>query len=47
MRRRLQIIDLSETGSQPMVDDELGLVLVFDGCIYNYRDLRSELQGHG
>ena len=45
--RRLKIIDLSDTGAQPMVDDELGLVLVFNGCIYNYRDLREQLRGHG
>jgi asparagine synthase (glutamine-hydrolysing) len=45
--RRLKIIDLSEAGRQPMTDDELGLTLVFNGCIYNYRELREELQGHG
>jgi len=45
--RRLAIIDLSQTGAQPMVDAELGLVTVFNGCIYNYRDLREELRGYG
>jgi asparagine synthase (glutamine-hydrolysing) len=45
--RRLQIIDLSERGAQPMVDTALGLSLVFNGCIYNYRELRDELIGHG
>jgi asparagine synthase (glutamine-hydrolysing) len=45
--RRLKIIDLSEAGHQPMTDDELGLTLVFNGCIYNYKQLREELQGHG
>ena len=45
--RRLKIIDLSERGSQPMVDSELGLALVFNGCIYNYQELRSELEGRG
>ncbi len=45
--RRLKIIDLSESGTQPMVDDELGLAIVFNGCIYNYRELRAELEGHG
>jgi asparagine synthase (glutamine-hydrolysing) len=45
--RRLRIIDLSETGSQPMTDEELGLTLVFNGCIYNYKQLRAELEGHG
>jgi asparagine synthase (glutamine-hydrolysing) len=45
--RRLQIIDLSEAGAQPMVDAELGLTVVFNGCIYNYPDLRRELQEAG
>ena len=45
--RRLKIIDLSERGSQPMVDPDLGLALVFNGCIYNYQELRSELEGRG
>jgi asparagine synthase (glutamine-hydrolysing) len=45
--RRLTIIDLSRAGDQPMTDSELGLSLVFNGCIYNYRELRSELEGHG
>lgn len=41
--RRLAIIDLSVRGAQPMVDPDLGLALVFNGCIYNYRQLRREL----
>src|SRR5664279_2108059 len=45
--RRLAIIDLSETGAQPMLDGELGLVTVFNGCIYNYKQLREELTGDG
>ncbi|OBC14317.1 asparagine synthase (glutamine-hydrolyzing) [Mycobacterium sp. 852013-50091_SCH5140682] len=45
--RRLKIIDLTEAGAQPMVDPELGLALSWNGCIYNYRDLRRELSGHG
>lgn len=45
--RRLSIIDLSERAHQPMVDDELGLVLVFNGTIYNYRELRDELGQQG
>jgi asparagine synthase (glutamine-hydrolysing) len=39
--RRLSIIDLSDAGHQPMVDDEL--TLVFNGCIYNYVALRDQL----
>lgn len=45
--RRLKIIDLSERGAQPMVDPELGLTTVFNGCIYNFRELRTELEGYG
>jgi asparagine synthase (glutamine-hydrolysing) len=45
--RRLKIIDLSDAGRQPMTDDELGLTLVFNGCIYNYQQLRAELQSYG
>ena len=45
--RRLKIIDLSERGAQPMVDSDLGLAAVFNGCIYNYRELRAELAGAG
>jgi asparagine synthase (glutamine-hydrolysing) len=45
--RRLKIIDLTDAGAQPMVDAELGLTVVFNGIIYNYRELRAELQGAG
>ncbi|MEV6342479.1 N-acetylglutaminylglutamine amidotransferase [Actinoplanes sp. NPDC051851] len=45
--RRLKIIDLSENGRQPMTDAVLGLTVVFNGCIYNYRQLREELSGYG
>lgn len=45
--RRLKIIDLSEKAAQPMVDPDLGLTIVFNGCIYNYPELRIELMGKG
>jgi asparagine synthase (glutamine-hydrolysing) len=45
--RRLKIIDLSEHAQQPMIDNELGLGIVFNGCIYNYRELRTELRALG
>jgi asparagine synthase (glutamine-hydrolysing) len=45
--RRLKIIDLSEQAQQPMVDSELGLGIVFNGCIYNYPELRAELTTKG
>ncbi|MEW9855421.1 N-acetylglutaminylglutamine amidotransferase [Novosphingobium sp. M1R2S20] len=41
--RRLKIIDLTNHAAQPMVDSALGLTLVFNGCIYNYPELREEL----
>ncbi|MBF0195127.1 MAG: N-acetylglutaminylglutamine amidotransferase [Magnetococcales bacterium] len=41
--RRLKVIDLSDNASQPMTDPKLGLTLVFNGCIYNYKELRAEL----
>ena len=45
--RRLKIIDLSAHAQQPMVDPTLGLAIVFNGCIYNYRHLRLELEALG
>jgi asparagine synthase (glutamine-hydrolysing) len=33
--RRLKSIDLSDHAAQPMIDPELGLAVVFNGCIYN------------
>ena len=45
--RRLRVIDLSERGAQPLIDAQLGIALVFNGCIYNYRELRAELEGYG
>src|SRR3954467_2470255 len=47
LHHRLKIIDLSDAGAQPMADDELGLVVVFNGCVYNHRELRAELEGFG
>ncbi|RAY12236.1 N-acetylglutaminylglutamine amidotransferase [Actinomadura craniellae] len=45
--RRLKIIDLSDRAAQPMADSELGLVGVFNGCLYNYRELRETLRAEG
>ena len=45
--RRLKIIDLSEASAQPMTDGELGLSIAFNGCIYNYAELKAELEGLG
>jgi asparagine synthase (glutamine-hydrolysing) len=45
--RRLKIIDLSERAAQPLVDPQLGLVIAFNGCIYNFRELRRDLEDDG
>jgi asparagine synthase (glutamine-hydrolysing) len=45
--RRLSIIDLSDTGKQPMISDDRSLVIVFNGEIYNYQELRNELTRQG
>ncbi|MGY6632460.1 MAG: N-acetylglutaminylglutamine amidotransferase [Alkalilacustris sp.] len=45
--RRLKIIDLSEAAAQPFVDTALGLTIAFNGCIYNYPELRQELEDLG
>ena len=43
---RLGIIDLTECGHQPMRDHATGVVIVYNGEIYNYRELRETLTGH-
>jgi asparagine synthase (glutamine-hydrolysing) len=45
--RRLSILDLAPASQQPMIDSELGLGIVFNGCIYNFRELRMELLAKG
>lgn len=46
--RRLSIIDLSDVGSQPLFNEDKSIVLVFNGEIYNYKELREDLieKGH-
>lgn len=46
--RRLSIIDLSSVGDQPLYNEDRSMVLVFNGEIYNYQELREELlkEGH-
>jgi asparagine synthase (glutamine-hydrolysing) len=45
--RRLAIIDLSPLGRQPMLSDDGQIGVVFNGCIYNFQDLRHELENAG
>lgn len=45
--RRLAIVELSDLGHQPMVSRTGRFTLVFNGEIYNYRELRSDLSGFG
>jgi asparagine synthase (glutamine-hydrolysing) len=45
--RRLAIIDLSDAGRQPMLSDDGEIGLVFNGCIYNFHQLRRAIEGFG
>lgn len=45
--RRLSIIDLAATSHQPMVDARSGTVLIYNGELYNFRELKAQLQARG
>jgi asparagine synthase (glutamine-hydrolysing) len=45
--RRLAIVDLSAAGHQPMLSDDGQIGLVFNGCIYNFLELRKDLEQRG
>ncbi|HEY2804748.1 MAG TPA: asparagine synthase (glutamine-hydrolyzing), partial [Gemmatimonadales bacterium] len=47
LHRRLALIDLSPTGHQPMTNEDGALQIVYNGEIYNHRELRSGLQSRG
>ena len=41
--RRLSIIDISSSGDQPIFNEDNSLVIIFNGEIYNYKDIREKL----
>ena len=45
--RRLSVIDLSPAGHQPMISDDGKSVIVFNGEVYNYSEIKNELTGFG
>jgi asparagine synthase (glutamine-hydrolysing) len=45
--KRLAILDLSPGGHQPMLSEDGNTGIVFNGCIYNFREIRAELEGLG
>jgi asparagine synthase (glutamine-hydrolysing) len=45
--RRLSIVDLSPLGHQPMIDEETGVAISYNGEIYNFLSLREELEATG
>lgn len=45
--KRLSILDLSSAGHQPMTTPNGRYVIVFNGEVYNFKELRSELESHG
>ena len=45
--RRLSILDLSPAGAQPMFSADRSLVLSFNGEVYNFREIRADLEGMG
>ncbi|MGH7044202.1 MAG: hypothetical protein ACREFY_19020, partial [Acetobacteraceae bacterium] len=45
--RRLAIVDLSDAGRQPMVSEGGNLIVTYNGEIYNFQDLRNDLEARG
>ena len=44
--RRLSILDLSINGAQPMYSANKNWLVVFNGCIYNFNELKRDLEKH-
>ena len=47
LHKRLAILDPSDNGKQPMTSKDGQWVVVFNGCIYNFKELREELRTKG
>ena len=47
LHRRLSILDVSDLGKQPMHSKDEKWVITFNGCIYNFKELKSDLESHG
>lgn len=45
-QRRLSIIDLREESNQPIYNEDKSILIIFNGEIYNYKELRNELKNH-
>ena len=45
--RRLSVIDLSSAGRQPMGSEAEGVWIVYNGEVYNFQEIRKELESHG
>ena len=46
-QRRLAVLDVSSAGHQPMLSDDGAIGLVFNGCIYNFKEIRQRLAAEG
>ena len=47
VHKRLSVLDLSDKGLQPMEDPESGCIIIYNGEVYNHKELRELLRGSG